>query len=60
MPNNFDRNSIVIDLIDNMRTKPITPFMHGIIDYGFVVSLLLIPSLIGLNKKQNKCMQKMQ
>ncbi|MBV9962720.1 MAG: hypothetical protein JO072_10770 [Parafilimonas sp.] len=34
-----------------MRSKPISPFVHGIIDYAFALSLLSVPSIIKLNKK---------
>lgn len=34
-----------------MRPKPITPFMHGIIDYTFAFALLTLPAIIKLNKK---------
>jgi hypothetical protein len=34
-----------------MNAKPISPLMHGIIDYAFSFSLLSVPSIIKLNKK---------
>lgn len=34
-----------------MNTKPISPKMHGIIDYTFAAGLLILPPLLGLNKK---------
>ena len=34
-----------------MNNKPISPKMHGIIDYTFAAGLLILPSLFGLNKK---------
>jgi hypothetical protein len=37
-----------------MNKKPITPKMHGLIDYGFAAIQLLAPELLGLNKKAKK------
>ncbi len=37
-----------------MNRKPISPELHGIIDYAFATTLFLAPSLLGLNKKA-KC-----
>ena len=34
-----------------MNTKPITPKMHGIMDYSLAATLLLAPPALGLNKK---------
>ena len=34
-----------------MRSKPITPGLHGLIDYGFAAALFAVPGLIGCNKK---------
>ena len=34
-----------------MNKKPISPKMHGIIDYSFAAGLLVLPTLLGLNKK---------
>jgi hypothetical protein len=34
-----------------MKPKPISPVMHGIIDYVFSAALLSAPHLLGLNKK---------
>jgi hypothetical protein len=34
-----------------MNKKPISPKMHGVIDYAFATGLLVLPSLLGLNKK---------
>lgn len=37
-----------------MNNKPITPKMHGLIDYGFAAIQLIAPELLGLNKKAKK------
>ena len=37
-----------------MKRKPISPLMHGIIDYVFSFALLSAPSLIMLNKKAQR------
>ena len=37
-----------------MNAKPITPTLHGIIDYAFAATLLLAPRLLGLNKKASR------
>jgi hypothetical protein len=37
-----------------MNTKPISPKLHGIIDYAFAGTLLLLPSLLHFNKKARK------
>ena len=37
-----------------VKTKPITPAVHGIIDYALVSSLLALPSLFGFSKKVRK------
>ena len=34
-----------------MKRKPISPVLHGVIDYVFSAALLTIPRIIGLNKK---------
>jgi hypothetical protein len=34
-----------------MNRKPISPLLHGIIDYAFSLSLISVPSIIKLNKK---------
>ena len=34
-----------------MNTKPISPKVHGLMDYALVGSLLMFPALLGLNKK---------
>lgn len=34
-----------------MKTKPISPAAHGLIDYALAGSLLILPSVLGLNKK---------
>ena len=34
-----------------MKTKPITPATHGLIDYAFAAALFAVPGLIGCNKK---------
>jgi Ca2+/H+ antiporter len=34
-----------------MKLKPITPAMHGLVDYAFAAALLTVPSLIGCNRK---------
>lgn len=34
-----------------MSTKPVSPAMHGIIDYTFSAALLTLPHIIKLNKK---------
>jgi hypothetical protein len=38
-------------------TRPITPRLHGLIDYGFVAVQALIPSLLGVNNKAVKLYQ---
>ena len=37
-----------------MKTKPITPKVHGLTDYALVASLLTLPSLFCFNKKVKK------
>lgn len=37
-----------------MKTKPISPTMHGLFDYALVTSLLAVPSLFHFNKKVKK------
>ena len=37
-----------------MNAKPITPHIHGIIDYAFAGTLLIAPSLLGLNKRAKR------
>jgi hypothetical protein len=34
-----------------MNTKPISPKIHGLIDYAFALALLVVPELIGSQKK---------
>ena len=34
-----------------MRRKPITPAVHGLVDYAFAAALFAVPGLIGCNKK---------
>jgi len=42
-----------------MNKKPISPKLHGIIDYTFAAGLLFLPPLLGLNKKAKKVYQLM-
>jgi hypothetical protein len=35
----------------DMNTKPISPKVHGIIDYGFSAALLVLPQVLQLSKK---------
>ena len=37
-----------------MNRKPITPKMHGIIDYAFAAILVLAPPVLKLNKKARR------
>lgn len=37
-----------------MTNKPISPKVHGIIDYAFGTALIFLPSILGLNKKAKK------
>jgi uncharacterized membrane protein len=37
-----------------MNKKPITPKMHGFIDYGFATMQLATPELLGFNKKAKR------
>lgn len=37
-----------------MNAKPISPKLHGLIDYALVGSLLTLPSLLGFNKTVKK------
>lgn len=37
-----------------MKTKPVSPAAHGILDYVLVGSLLILPSLFGFKKKVKK------
>ncbi len=37
-----------------MSTKPFSPKQHGLNDYGFVALQLLVPPLLGFNKKAVK------
>lgn len=39
---------------NTMNTKPISPKVHGIIDYGFVAALLVLPHVLKLHKKAKK------
>lgn len=32
-------------------TRPISPRQHGLIDYGFLASMLTLPSLFGMSRK---------
>ena len=34
-----------------MKTKPVSPLIHGIIDYVFSAALFAVPQLAGFNKK---------
>ena len=34
-----------------MSPKPISPTVHGIIDYAFILSLLTVPSILKLHKR---------
>ena len=34
-----------------MKRKPISPLVHGIIDYTFALALLSVPSILKLSKK---------
>jgi hypothetical protein len=34
-----------------MKRKPISPAIHGLVDYGFALALATVPGLIGCNKK---------
>jgi hypothetical protein len=34
-----------------MNKRPITPKMHGLIDYGFAAAQLVAPEVLGFNKK---------
>lgn len=40
-----------------MKKKPLSPFQHGIIDYGLAAVQLAGPTLLGLNKKTTKLHQ---
>lgn len=37
-----------------MKTKPVSPKVHGLTDYALVASLLIAPRLFGFNKKVKK------
>ena len=37
-----------------MNTKPISPKVHGLVDYALVGSLLVLPSVLGFSKKVKK------
>jgi len=37
-----------------MTNKPISPKVHGIIDYTFGTALIFLPSILGFNKKAKK------
>jgi hypothetical protein len=37
-----------------MNTKPISPKIHGIIDYGFSAALLVLPQVLQLSKKAKR------
>ena len=37
-----------------MKGKPISPKMHGIIDYAFAAILVLVPPVLNLNRKARK------
>jgi hypothetical protein len=37
-----------------MKSKPITPFVHGIIDYAFAVALFSVPAILKLNESARK------
>jgi len=34
--------------------KPISPKMHGIIDYAFTSAQIIVPSVLGVNKKADR------
>ena len=34
-----------------MKRKPITPWLHGLVDYAFAAALFTVPGLIGCDKK---------
>lgn len=34
-----------------MEKKPITPALHGLVDYAFAAALYAVPDMIGCNKK---------
>jgi hypothetical protein len=34
-----------------MKLKPITPAMHGLVDYAYATALLTVPGLIGCDRK---------
>jgi len=34
-----------------MKRKPITPAIHGLVDYAFAAALFAVPGLMGCNKK---------
>lgn len=34
-----------------MKMKPITPAIHGLVDYAFAAALFAVPSLVGCNRK---------
>jgi len=34
-----------------MKVRPITPALHGLIDYAFAATLFAVPGLIGCNRK---------
>jgi hypothetical protein len=40
-----------------MISKPITPILHGLIDYGFSAVQAFVPALLGVNKKAAKLYQ---
>lgn len=42
------------NVLKNLKQKPITPGVHGLIDYGFALSLLAIPLLTKADKKTTK------
>ncbi len=37
-----------------MKTKPLSPSLHGVIDYVFSAALFAVPRFVGLNKKAKR------
>jgi hypothetical protein len=37
-----------------MKAKPITPTLHGLIDYAFAVALFTVPGMIGSDKETRR------
>ena len=42
------------NILRQIPQKPISPGLHGLIDYGFALSLMAIPLLTGADKKTTK------